>query len=54
MASGKGSQRTPGSARPPSEPATPRLRPDDVVKNEELRGPVVRGGVGAVPSVWED
>jgi len=25
-----------------------------VTKNEELRGMVVRAGVGALPAVWED
>ena len=33
---------------------TPRLRDEDVTKNEGLRGLVVRGGAGAVPAVWED
>ena len=41
-------------ARPPVGGAPPPLRKEDVSKNEGLRGPVVRGGVGAVPSVWED
>ena len=44
----------PSRARPPSDGAVPPLREEDVTKNESLRGRVVRGGVGAVPSVWED
>jgi hypothetical protein len=32
----------------------PPLRKEDVTKNDGLRGLVVRGGAGAVPSVWED
>jgi hypothetical protein len=44
----------PSSARPPSDGAVPPLRKEDVTKNDELRGLVVRGGVGAVPAVWED
>jgi hypothetical protein len=44
----------PSSARRPSDAAVPPLVKEDVTKNDELRGLVVRGGVGAVPSVWED
>jgi hypothetical protein len=41
-------------ARPPrGSPARP-LRPDDVREAAELRGPVIRSGVGALPAVWED
>jgi len=43
--------------RPP-EPArgtpVPALRPDDVRENPDLRGRVIRAGVGALPAVWED
>ena len=44
----------PSGARPPSGGAVPPLRKEDVTKNDDLRGLVVRGGAGAVPSVWED
>ena len=44
----------PSKARPLSDGATPPLRKDDVTKNDGLRGLVVRGGLGAVPAVWED
>jgi hypothetical protein len=44
----------PSSTRPPSDGAVPPMGKEDVTKNEELRGLVVRGGVGAVPAVWED
>jgi hypothetical protein len=44
----------PSSARPPSNGAVPPLRKEDVTKNEDLRGLVVRGGAGAMPAVWED
>ncbi|MGD0114888.1 MAG: hypothetical protein ABSC13_02645 [Dehalococcoidia bacterium] len=44
----------PSRARPPSGGAIPSLRKQDIPKNESLRGLVVRGGVGAVPAVWED
>ena len=44
----------PSNARQPSDNAVPPLRKEDVTKNEDLRGLVVRGGAGAVPSVWED
>ena len=50
----RGPSRTPRSSRPPSDGPTPRLRDEDVTKNEALRGLVVRGSVGAVPAVWED
>jgi hypothetical protein len=40
--------------RPPvGSPARP-LRPDEVRETKELRGPVIRSGVGALPAVWED
>ena len=44
----------PRVSRPPSDGSIPPLRKEDVTKNDSLRGRVVRGGVGAVPSVWED
>jgi hypothetical protein len=46
--------RTPPSDRPPTDGTTPRLRDQDVVKNEGLRGPVVRGGVESMAALWED
>jgi hypothetical protein len=44
----------PSGARAPSDRAVPPLRKEDVTKDDDLRGLVVRGGVGAVPAVWED
>ena len=44
----------PSGAKPLPDNAAPPLRDDDVSKNEELRGLVVRAGVGALPAVWED
>ena len=44
----------PSGARPPSDRAEPPLRKEDVTKNDDLRGLVVRGGAGAVPAVWVD
>jgi hypothetical protein len=46
--------RTPPSARPPTDGVTPRLRDEDVVKNEALRGLVVRGGAQSMAALWED
>lgn len=45
----------PGSpGRPPvGSPARP-LRRADVRETTEVRGPVIRSGVGALPAVWED
>ncbi len=44
----------PAGAKPLPDNVAPPLRDDDVTKNEELRGLVVRAGVGALPAVWED
>ena len=46
--------RVPRGTQPPRGAPAPPLRPDDVRENVELRGRVVRGGVGAVPAVWEE
>jgi len=52
---GKRSRRSvPAGAKPLPDNAAPPLRDDDVIKNEGLRGLVVRAGVGALPAVWED
>jgi len=49
-----GAPATGSPARPPvGSPARP-LRPDDVRETAEVRGPVIRSGVGALPAVWED
>jgi len=43
----------PAARRPVGSPARP-LRRDDVRETAEVRGPVIRAGVGALPAVWED
>jgi hypothetical protein len=50
----RGPSRTPRSSRPPSDGPTPRLRDEDVTKNEALRGLVVRGGAESMAALWED
>ncbi|MGA2285004.1 MAG: hypothetical protein ABSG55_01875 [Dehalococcoidia bacterium] len=45
---------TPSNARRPAGGAIPSLRKQEIPRNESLRGPVIMGGAGAVPSVWED
>jgi hypothetical protein len=54
MRSDRKTPSVPPKSRPPSDNAVPPLRKEDVTKNDDLRGLVVRGGAGAVPAVWED